>query len=80
MEEKRWQIWTVLSAFEESSAGCISDMLLHVANKAYHDCVQMAGIFILHVEIFFAAIDDLDTQLREIGDHNGIIFGRDLIA
>ena len=71
MEEKVYQIWTVLSAFEESSAGCISDMLLHVSNGAYYDGVQMAGKFILHVDILFSAIDDLETQMREVGDQSG---------
>ncbi|KAF9358395.1 hypothetical protein BGX26_001854 [Mortierella sp. AD094] len=68
MEEKVYQIWTVLSAFEESSAGCISEMLLHVSNGAYYDGVQMAGRFILHVDVLFSAIDDLETQMREVGD------------
>lgn len=71
MEEKVYQIWTVLSAFEESSAGCISEMLLHVSNGAYYDGVQMAEKFILHVEILFSAIDDLEIQMREAGDENG---------
>lgn len=71
MEEKVYQIWTVLSAFEESSAGCISEMLLHVSNGAYYDGVQMAGKFILHVDILFSAIDDLETQMKEVGDQSG---------
>ncbi|KAF9398492.1 hypothetical protein BGZ94_005991, partial [Podila epigama] len=71
MEEMVYQIWTVLSAFEESSAGCISEMLLHVSNGAYYDGVQMAERFILHVEILFSAIDDLELQMREAGDPNG---------
>ncbi|KAF9354332.1 hypothetical protein BGX26_007833 [Mortierella sp. AD094] len=71
MEEKVYQIWTVLSAFEESSAGCISEMLLHVSNGAYYDGVQMAEKFILHVEILFSAIDDLEAQMKEVNDQNG---------
>ena len=71
MEEKVYQIWTVLSAFEESSAGCISEMLAHVSAGAYYDGVQMAERFILHVEILFSAIDDLEAQMKEVGDQNG---------
>jgi hypothetical protein len=71
MEEKVYQIWTVLSAFEESSAGCISDMLLHVSNGAYYDGVQMAGRFILHVDILFSAMDDLELQIQEAGENFG---------
>ncbi|KAG0057280.1 hypothetical protein BGZ83_000070 [Gryganskiella cystojenkinii] len=77
MEEKVYQIWTVLSAFEESSAGCISEMLLHVSNGAYYDGVQMAEKFILHVEILFTAIDDLEAQMREVGDQNDLAHGRE---
>ncbi|KAF9920206.1 hypothetical protein FBU30_009992 [Linnemannia zychae] len=77
MEEKVYQIWTVLSAFEESSAGCISEMLLHVSNGAYYDGVQMAEKFILHVEILFGAIDDLEAQMKEVGDRNDMGHGRE---
>ncbi|KAI8595224.1 rho-GTPase-activating protein [Dissophora ornata] len=77
MEEKVYQIWTVLSAFEESSAGCISDMLLHVSNGAYYDGVQMAGRFILHVDILFSAIDDLEVQMKEVGDQSDMAHGRE---
>ncbi|CAG8482236.1 5131_t:CDS:10 [Ambispora gerdemannii] len=65
MEEKVYNIWTVLSAFEESSASCISDMLLHVSNGAYIDGVKMAEKFIMHVEILFIAIDELEYQLTQ---------------
>ncbi|KAF9168833.1 hypothetical protein BGX20_011155 [Mortierella sp. AD010] len=77
MEEKVYQIWTVLSAFEESSAGCISEMLLHVSNGAYYDGVQMAEKFILHVEILFSAIDDLEAQMKEVDDQNDLAHGRE---
>src|SRR5436305_13915705 len=63
MEEKVYNIWTVLSTFEEMSAACISDMLLHVSNGSYFDGVKMAKKFISHVEILFSAIDDLENQL-----------------
>lgn len=62
MEIQVYQIWTVLSAFEESSAACISEMLRHVSTRHYMDAVIMAEKFILHVEILFAAIDDLEAQ------------------
>jgi hypothetical protein len=61
MEEKVYRIWSVLSAFEESSAACISDMLLHVSNGAYVDGVIVAKRFIGHVDILFGATDRLDA-------------------
>lgn len=60
MEEKVYRIWSVLSTFEESSAACISDMLLHVSNGAYVDGVLVAKKFIWHVEILFRSADTLD--------------------
>ncbi|KAE8144798.1 hypothetical protein BDV25DRAFT_145259, partial [Aspergillus avenaceus] len=50
MEEKVYKIWSILSSFEESSAACISDMLLHVSNGTYIDGVLVAKRFIAHVD------------------------------
>ncbi|KAI8940503.1 hypothetical protein NX059_004180 [Plenodomus lindquistii] len=63
IEAKVNWIWKTLSAFEEKSATCISDMLLHVSNGAYVDGVMAAKKFIVHVELLFAAADELDLQL-----------------
>lgn len=67
MEEKVYRIWSVLSAFEESSAACISDMLLHVSNGAYVDGVMVAKKFIYHVEILFKGTDRLATAVSAKG-------------
>lgn len=61
MEEKVYRIWSVLSTFEESSAACISDMLLHVSNGAYVDGVMVAKKFIWHVDILFRSADRLEA-------------------
>lgn len=61
LDTKVKRIWTLLSAFEESSAACISDMLLHVSSGAYIEGSHMAARFILHVEVLFSAIDQLDA-------------------
>lgn len=66
MEEKVYHIWSVLAAFEESSAACISDMLLHVSNGAYVDGVFVSEKFIWHVEILFSATDNLDAKLNQV--------------
>lgn len=75
MEEKVYRIWSVLSTFEESSAACISDMLLHVSNGAYVDGVLVAKRFIWHVEVLFAAADRLDATLHRLE-----IKGRNIIS
>ncbi|KAJ5592018.1 uncharacterized protein N7459_002387 [Penicillium hispanicum] len=67
MEEKVYNIWSTLSTFEESSAACISDMLLHVSNGAYIDGVLVAKRFINHVEILFAAVDQLVSFIKSQG-------------
>ncbi|KDR80504.1 hypothetical protein GALMADRAFT_240793 [Galerina marginata CBS 339.88] len=67
MEQQVYRIWTVLSAFEESSAACISDMLRQVSNGAYLDAIRMAEKFILHVEVLFGTIDDLEFHFASLG-------------
>lgn len=67
MEGQVEQIWRVLSAFEESSAACISEMLRFVSAGQYAEAILMAERFILHVEILFAAIDDLEAQFAQEG-------------
>ena len=56
----------MLSAFEESSAACISDMLRHVSNGQYLEAIRMAEKFILHVEVLFATIDDLEADFARL--------------
>ena len=67
MEDKVYRIWSTLSTFEESSASCISDMLLHVSNGVYVDGVIVARRFIWHVDILFSAIDALAVLIAKAG-------------
>ena len=62
-----YAIWTNLSAFEESSAACVRDMLTHVSAGVYLDAIRMAEKFILHVEVLFAAIDEIEERFAGIG-------------
>lgn len=73
MEGKVYRIWSVLSTFEESSAACISDMLLHVSNGAYVDGVLVAKKFIWHIDILFNSADKLDATMIKIGS-KGIVW------
>ncbi|EJD08197.1 uncharacterized protein FOMMEDRAFT_16660 [Fomitiporia mediterranea MF3/22] len=61
MEQHIYRIWTVLSAFEEASAACISDTLRHVSTGQYLNALRMSEKFILRVEVLFATIDDMET-------------------
>jgi hypothetical protein len=77
MEQKVLWIWRTLSNFEEKSATCISDMLLHVSNGAYMEGVIAAKRFILHVDLLFTAADDLDQVFRRSfpkGDYTEDLF------
>ncbi|KUJ11057.1 RhoGAP-domain-containing protein [Mollisia scopiformis] len=76
MEDKVYRIWSVLSTFEESSAACISDMLLHVSNGAYVDGVLTAKKFILHVDILFRSADKLDATMAKLGP-KGLSYARE---
>ncbi|PKS10588.1 hypothetical protein jhhlp_002342 [Lomentospora prolificans] len=76
MEEKVYRIWSVLSAFEESSAACISDMLLHVSNGGFLDGVLVAKRFISHVEVLFRSMDRLNANMSII-NIKPMSFGRE---
>jgi len=65
VEHQVLSIWTILSAFEESSAGCISEMLRFVSSGHYLDGVRQAEKFVFHVEVLFSAIDQLSTQFKQ---------------
>ena len=67
MEERTYRIWSVLSQFEESSAACISEMLLHVSNGAYMEGVLVAKKFINYVDVLFSATDKLDAHVIATG-------------
>ncbi|KAI9484416.1 hypothetical protein BDB00DRAFT_878897 [Zychaea mexicana] len=68
VEKKVNRIWTDLSAFEESSATCISDMLLHVAAGAYVEGLRMAAQFVTHLEVLFSALDWINMALVDNGE------------
>ncbi|KAK5654995.1 hypothetical protein OQA88_6754 [Cercophora sp. LCS_1] len=76
MEEKVYRIWSVLSTFEESSAACISDMLLHVSNGAHLEGVVVAKRFIWHVDMLFQSADRLDTSMAAL-DMTALAYGRE---
>jgi hypothetical protein len=67
MEIKVQQIWHVLSGYEESSAALIGEMLRAVNGQQLLDIVLLAEKFILHVEVLFAVIDDLEAQFALAG-------------
>ncbi|KAI8324363.1 RhoGAP-domain-containing protein [Martensiomyces pterosporus] len=71
-EQQIYQVWTVLSSFEESTATCISDMLLQVSGGHYLEGLRQAERFIMHVDVLFASIDDLEDELSHFDDSTGL--------
>lgn len=67
MDELVHRVWTVLSAYEESSAACISDLLKAVSSAVYLEAIRSAERFVFHVEVLFAALDDLEFHFEAHG-------------
>jgi hypothetical protein len=59
LEERVYLIWTVVSKFEESCAGFISDMLLHVSNGAYSLAFSQAHKFLGRVGTIFGCLEGI---------------------
>ncbi|KAI9014938.1 hypothetical protein BC832DRAFT_177906 [Gaertneriomyces semiglobifer] len=70
--EKIAHILHVLSAFEESSANCISDMLVRVSQEDFEETVLQAARFVDHIDALFSALDTIELQLAEYNDHTGL--------
>ncbi|KAJ3125379.1 hypothetical protein HK098_000326 [Nowakowskiella sp. JEL0407] len=75
--EKADRVFSVLSKFEESSAECISEMLLSFSNQNIEVGVQQAGKFIYHVEALFMGIERIESQLLLYGDKSGLQLNRE---
>ena len=65
MEDKVSRVWTDLSSFEESSANCISDMLLYVAAGSHNEAIRMVHQFIMHLGALFSALDLIQIQFEQ---------------
>lgn len=70
MVERAEYLLQVLSAFEESAASCISEMLLHFSNENHFACVLQAAQFIQHTEILFSSLESISKSLHELNDQS----------
>jgi len=59
LEERVYLIWTVVLKFEESCAGLISDMLLHVNNSAYSLAISQAHKLLGRVGTIFGCLEGI---------------------
>ncbi|KAI8868394.1 hypothetical protein GQ42DRAFT_125323, partial [Ramicandelaber brevisporus] len=71
-QEQIVQIWEVYSSYEETSAACISEMLLQVSLGNIREGLNMAERFIHHVDVLFNAIDELEVILGQQEDSTGL--------
>ncbi|KAG8934870.1 hypothetical protein FRC00_011731 [Tulasnella sp. 408] len=58
-------IWSRLSEYEESSLACLSDIAQHVGNGLDLVAIQAVERLVLHIEVLFAAIDELERAGAE---------------
>jgi hypothetical protein len=70
--DKVSRILHVLSAFEESSAECIQQMLIDFSNQSYQHGVVQAEKFICHIEALFLALDKIEIRLNRYEDSMGL--------
>jgi hypothetical protein len=70
--DKVSRILHVLSAFEESSAECIQQMLIDFSNQSYQHGVVQAEKFICHIEALFLALDKIEIRLNRFEDSLGL--------
>jgi len=72
VKEKIDRIWTVLSAFEESSAECMTEILSCLSDNLYLKYIEQASNFVCHVEVLFSGIDEIEAKLKKFNDKTGL--------
>ncbi|ORY21394.1 RhoGAP-domain-containing protein [Neocallimastix californiae] len=72
VEEKIANIWSILSAFEESSAECMAEILSYVSDNLYLNGIEQAGNFVCHVDVLFSGIDEIEANLKKFNDKTGL--------
>jgi len=72
VEEKIARIWSILSAFEESSAECMAEILSYVSDNLYLNGIEQAGNFVCHVDVLFSGIDEIEAKLKKFNDRTGL--------
>ena len=70
--EKVEMILQTLSAFEESAAACISEMLVQFTNEGGISAAVYAKRLIVHVEILFNTLERIDSKLNALNDKQSL--------
>ncbi len=75
--EKVKKVMNLVSAFEESAAECMSNVLINFSNSQVQQGVLQTAKFICHIEMIFQILDDVEEQLLKHGDSLNLDFGRE---
>lgn len=59
-ELRVYRIWTILSAFEESTSTFVSRIMRDVSNRRFGDVLRVAQAFILHVEVLLSSLQSVN--------------------
>ena len=71
------RILHVLSEFEESTAECISEMLVSFSNGFFFEGVLEASRFIRHIDILFVALENIDRKLKQHQKNPASIYSKE---
>ena len=64
-EELAYQVWSVLSRFEESCANSLSDMLANITKPDVSEALSVSAFLVVKIERYFMALDKLDILEQE---------------
>ena len=68
VEEKISKIWTILSAFEESSTDCMAEILSDVSENVFLNDIEQAGNLVCHVDVLFLGANEIEDRLKNFDD------------
>ena len=65
------QILHTLSAFEESTAACVTEMMANFSSQHYRQGAASARRLIHHIELLYQSLEKVDEKLDEAKDSKG---------
>jgi len=68
VEEKISRIWTILSAFEESSTDCMAEILSDVSENVFLNDIEQAGNLVCHIDVLFSGANEIESKLKDFDD------------
>lgn len=75
--DKVKRVLTLVTAFEESSAECMSNILIHFSNAEFQRGILQSAKFVCHIETLFQSVDDIESRLKTFADSLGLDLHRE---